>query len=108
MWRYNARLFSHRAAVLADLLTRKWGVEGKTPQASRRATVVDQRHLLRDRKELAILEARNGRLALPPAVLNRRGKTLAVHVSEFFLEPAKGAPPPEPLKAAGGQRFSRE
>jgi NTE family protein len=29
IWKYNARLLSHRAAVLADLLNRKWGVEGK-------------------------------------------------------------------------------
>jgi NTE family protein len=28
LWRYNASLFDHRAAVLADLLTRKWGVGG--------------------------------------------------------------------------------
>jgi transcriptional regulator with XRE-family HTH domain len=32
-------------------------------------------------------------------VLDRLAKTLAVHVSEFFVEPAKGAPPPEPLKS---------
>jgi transcriptional regulator with XRE-family HTH domain len=31
-------------------------------------------------------------------VLDRLAKTLAVHVSEFFVEPAKGATPPEPLK----------
>jgi NTE family protein len=27
--RYNTQLFGHRAAVLADLLTRKWGIKGK-------------------------------------------------------------------------------
>jgi transcriptional regulator with XRE-family HTH domain len=32
-------------------------------------------------------------------VLDRLAQTLAVHVSEFFVEPAKGAPPPEPLKS---------
>jgi hypothetical protein len=32
-------------------------------------------------------------------VLDRLAKTLAVHVSEFFVEPAKGSPPPEPLKS---------
>lgn len=32
-------------------------------------------------------------------VLDRLAKTLAVHVSEFFTEPAKGAAPPEPLKS---------
>jgi transcriptional regulator with XRE-family HTH domain len=31
-------------------------------------------------------------------VLDRLARTLAVHVSEFFEEPAKGSPPPEPLK----------
>jgi NTE family protein len=29
VWRYNVRLFGHRAAVLADLLTREWGIDGK-------------------------------------------------------------------------------
>jgi transcriptional regulator with XRE-family HTH domain len=32
-------------------------------------------------------------------LLDRLAKTLAVHVSEFFTEPAKGAAPPEPLKS---------
>jgi transcriptional regulator with XRE-family HTH domain len=32
-------------------------------------------------------------------VLDRLANTLAVHVSEFFVEPTKGSPPPEPLKS---------
>jgi len=35
-------------------------------------------------------------------VLDRLAKTLKVHVSEFFVEPAKGASPPKPLP--GGRR----
>jgi transcriptional regulator with XRE-family HTH domain len=35
-------------------------------------------------------------------VLDRLAKTLKVHVSEFFVEPAKGATPPKPLP--GGRR----
>ncbi len=31
-------------------------------------------------------------------ILDRLAKTLAVHVSEFFAEPAKGSSPPEPLR----------
>jgi transcriptional regulator with XRE-family HTH domain len=38
-------------------------------------------------------------------VLDRLAKTLSVHVSEFFTEPAKGASPPKPLK--GGRRPGR-
>jgi hypothetical protein len=32
-------------------------------------------------------------------VLDRLAKTLAVHLSEFFVEPAKGAAPPQPLRS---------
>ncbi len=39
-------------------------------------------------------------------VLDRLAKTLAVHVSEFFGEPAKGSSPPERLKR--GRRPSRQ
>jgi transcriptional regulator with XRE-family HTH domain len=39
-------------------------------------------------------------------VLDRLAKTLAVHVSELFAEPAKGSSPPEPLKR--GRRPSRQ
>jgi transcriptional regulator with XRE-family HTH domain len=32
-------------------------------------------------------------------VLDRLAKTLSVHVSEFFVEPAKGSPAPKPLRS---------
>lgn len=32
-------------------------------------------------------------------VLDRLAKTLAVHVSEFLAEPAKGSSPPQPLRS---------
>jgi transcriptional regulator with XRE-family HTH domain len=32
-------------------------------------------------------------------VLDRLAKTLAVNLSEFFVEPAKGATPPRPLRS---------
>jgi DNA-binding XRE family transcriptional regulator len=35
-------------------------------------------------------------------VLDRLSKTLKVHIAEFFVEPAKGAQPPQPLP--GGRR----
>jgi len=38
-------------------------------------------------------------------VLDRLAKTLSVHVSELFAEPAKGSSPPKPLQA--GRRRSR-
>src|SRR5258708_7552317 len=38
-------------------------------------------------------------------VLDRLARTLAVHISEFFVEPAKGSLPPEPLRS--GRRSGR-
>jgi len=37
-------------------------------------------------------------------VLDRLARTLKVHLSEFFAEPAKGAAPPQPLRKAGDRR----
>jgi transcriptional regulator with XRE-family HTH domain len=39
-------------------------------------------------------------------VLDRLARTLSIHISEFFVEPAKGASPPAPLRR--GRRPSRQ
>jgi transcriptional regulator with XRE-family HTH domain len=38
-------------------------------------------------------------------VLDRLATTLSVHISEFFVEPTKGSPPPKPLRS--GRRPAR-
>jgi DNA-binding XRE family transcriptional regulator len=38
-------------------------------------------------------------------VLDRLARTLSVHISEFFVQPAKGSSPPKPLRS--GRRPSR-
>src|SRR5262249_43701559 len=57
-----------------------------------------------DRSYVGGLERRGGNPNR--GLLDSPAKTLAVHVSEFFAEPAKGSSPPEPLKR--GRRPSRQ
>ena len=58
---FNARLFMDRAAVLSTLLERQWGILPAARRSSGQSTLADQCHLLGDRKELALRQARNGR-----------------------------------------------